>query len=356
MINKKTVYIVVAFLAVAAIVAVLLHNRAMLAKGTAGVELTAFPVAVTMPKRTPLDAALSYTGTIMADNDVAIVAETSGRVTAICAKVGDKKPAGAILIEVDDELAAANCAAAEVAYEKAKRDLERNENLLKNNSISEAQLEAARLNCRAAEAQYVTARRALRNTKITTPISGTVTSCVVDTGAMVQRDKVVANVVDIASLKVRVQVPEEDVFKLSAGDTAAVTTDIYPGITFYGIIHTIGSKADEAHTYPVEITLDNDEANPLKANMFGKVTFTPHNRREAVVLPREALVGSVEKPQVFVVENGIAALRDITMGEINGLNVEILGGLTTTDTVVVNGQYNLSDSVVVTVVTPGGQS
>jgi membrane fusion protein (multidrug efflux system) len=132
-----------------------------------------------------------------------------------------------------------------------------------------------------------------------------------------------------------------------------VTTEVYPGVTFHGIIHTIGSKADEAHTYPVEIRLVNSDASPLKANMFGRVTFNPRSRREALVLPRETLVGSVENPQVFVVDNNVARLRDITLGDISGLNVEVLNGLTTEDTVVVNGQYNLRDNVEVAIVKQG---
>ncbi|MDD4053113.1 MAG: efflux transporter periplasmic adaptor subunit, partial [candidate division Zixibacteria bacterium] len=64
-------------------------------------------------------------------------------------------------------------------------------------------------------------------------------------------------------------------------------------------------------------------------------------------------VGSVENPQVFVVDGKIAKLRDITLGGISGLNVEVLSGLTTEDTVVVNGQYNLRDNVEVAIVKQG---
>jgi RND family efflux transporter MFP subunit len=351
--NKRTIFIVIAVLVIATVCGVLLRNRATLAKGSAGIELAAYPVTVTALQKESQRPVLTYTGTIAASNDVAIVAETSGRVKAIRARVGDLKRAGAVLIEVDDELATANCSAAEVAYEKARRDLERNENLLKGNTISESQCEAVRLNCRAAQAQYITARRALSDTKITTPISGTVTSCVVDTGTMVQNKDVVANVVDIATLKVKVSVPEEDVFKLSAGDSVEVTTEVYPGVTFYGVIHTIGSKADEAHTYPVEVTLPNREDKPLKANMFGRVTFLPQGQTEMLVLPRAALVGSVEDPQVFVVDNDVARLRSITLGEISGLKVEVLSGLLPSDQVVLNGQYNLRDSTRVQVLKQG---
>jgi membrane fusion protein, multidrug efflux system len=180
-----------------------------------------------------------------------------------------------------------------------------------------------------------------------------VTSCSVDTGMMVQYGMTVANVVDIAMLKVKVSMPEEDVFKLSAGEPAEVITEVYPGVIFPGTIHTIGSKADEAHTYPVEVVISNREETPLKANMFGKVTFRPQYQKKALLLPRAALVGSVTMPQVFVVSQSVARLHNIEIGEARGLNVEILSGLTPSDTVVLNGQYNLRDNVKVAIVGQG---
>ncbi len=348
--SKKRMYVIIAILIVAAVVAVLIRNRAVLRTAGGGITLSAYPVTVTTARKEPLSNVLTYIGTITANNDVDIVAETSGRVTAVRAMVGDVKRVGDVLIEVDDELAAADCVAAEVGYEKARRDLERSETLLADSSIPESQCEAIRLSCRAAEAQYITARRALRNTRITTPITGTVTACAVDTGAMVQKDNVVANVVDIATLRVKLSVPEGDVFKLAVGDTAEVASDVYPRVIFRGVIRTIGSRADDAHTYPLEVGLPNCGETPLKANMFGRVTFNAQSHREALVLPRQALVGSVENPQVFVVRGKVARLHDITMGEVNGLNVEILNGLTAADTVVIDGQYNLRDSVEVAVV------
>lgn len=177
----------------------------------------AVSVSVVTVGKTTLSRTLSLIGTITANNDVAIVSETSGRVVAIGAKVGDYKPAGSVIAQVDDELKLANFKSAEVAYEKAKKDLERYEALLKEGGISDAQVESARLNFKSAEAQYIVARRQLQDTRITTPISGIVTERRVDIGSVVSNGMVVANAVDIAKLKVKVNVAEKDVFKLKVG-------------------------------------------------------------------------------------------------------------------------------------------
>ena len=60
-----------------------------------------------------------------------------------------------------------------------------------------------------------------------------------------------------------------------------MTTDVYPGISFIGTSPTIGAKADEAHTYPVEIAIPNGGEHPLKAGMFGRVAFICSRRSEA---------------------------------------------------------------------------
>lgn len=346
----RNIVIVVAVLA--SIVAILLNNKAKSdAKAAKSQEAEkAVSVATITVSKALLSETLSLIGTITANNDVAIVSETSGRVVAVNAKVGDYKPAGSVLVQVDDELRLANLKSTEVAYEKAKKDLERYEALFKEGGITEAQLESARLNFKSAEAQYIVARRQWRDTRITTPISGIVTDRKVDVGAMVSNGTVVANVVDISKLKLKVNVAEKDVFRLKVGEEVEITTDVYPGVKFRGEIATISAKGDEAHTYPVEITLSNSKEYPLKAGMFGRVTFTALSNREALVIPREALLGSVKDAKVFVAENGVARLRPITVGREAGKLLEVIDGLREGEELIVSGQNNLRDGYVINII------
>lgn len=222
--------------------------------------------------------------------------------------------------------------------------------MFKEGGVTEAQVESARLNFKSAEAQYIVARRQLRDTRITTPISGIVTDRKVDVGAMVSNGMVVANVVNISKLKLKVNVAEKDVFRLKVGEEVEVTTDVYPGVKFKGEISTISAKGDEAHTYPVEITLNNSKEYPLKAGMFGRVTFTSLSQREALVIPREALLGSVKAAQVFVAENGVAKLRRITVGREAGKYLEVIDGLREGEELIVSGQNNLRDGYAINVI------
>ncbi len=334
-----------------AIIAGLIHNKAVSdMKSRRPESLSAFPVTVIGVVKEKLNANLSLIGTIVGNNDVAIVSETQGRVTSVLAKVGDFRSAGSVIVQVDDELKQANFKAAEANYEKTKKDLARSEELFKDKTVTESQIESSRLTFRSSEAQYIVARRQLSDTKITTPISGVVTSRMVDVGNYVQSGTVIANVVDITKLKIKVNVAERDAFKIKTGDRVEVITDVYPGFAFIAVIDNISDKADEAHTYPVEMTLPNSKEHPLKAGMFCRLSFNSLSANESLLIDREALVGSLKKPQVYVVDNSKATLRDVVVGAIAGSRLEILQGLKEGETVVVNGQNNLQDGVSVTIV------
>lgn len=309
---------------------------------------TASPVTVITAASQAVDERFSLVGTIAANNDVQVISETQGRIVKVSASVGDVVSAGSVLIEVDSELREAAYKTAKTAYEKAKKDLDRNEALSKEGSVSDTQIEQVRWAYQAAESQYIVARRQFTDTKITSPIAGIVTARPVDIGAMVAPGTPVANVVDISKLKVRASVPERDVFRLTVGDRVQVVTDVYPGTTFTGTIATISAKGDDAHTYPVEIALANTKEHPLKAGMFARIAFNSRGKR-SILVPRDAVIGGVRNARIYVVENNVAKLRPVVVGDEVGTSLQVLSGLNEGDLVVVNGQNNLKDGAPVTI-------
>jgi RND family efflux transporter MFP subunit len=337
-------------LVLGAVVAILLYNKSRMDARSRNNALVSIPVTVTTVALQNAGDDRTLTGTVTANNDVSIVSETQGRVTKVFAEIGDRRIAGSVIVQVDDELKKANFASAEVNYQKAKRDLERFENLLKQDAATDQQVEAARLGCKSAEAQFITARREYADTKITTPISGTVTARPVNIGTYVQKGMPVANVVDLSTLRVKLNVSEKEVFTLKPGAEVQVTTDVYPGFIAKAKVSTISDKSDESHSYPVEVRLPNNREHPLRSGMFCRVSFVSKAGSAALTIPREALVGSVKNPQVFTVVDGRAMLRDVVIGSEIGTQLTISKGLSAGDKVVVSGQNNLVDSAAVTII------
>ncbi|MFA4923814.1 MAG: biotin/lipoyl-binding protein, partial [Ignavibacteriaceae bacterium] len=160
----KLIISVVAVLIV--IVAILVMNKKKMSSFTAGGIKEVYYVSVEKASKKNLSESLSMVGTIYANNDVNVVSETAGKVTAVFAKVGDYKTAGSVLFQVDDELRKAALMSAEANYEKAKKDYERTQTLFQQKSATDAQLDMAKLGSAMAEAQYIVSKRQMADTKI----------------------------------------------------------------------------------------------------------------------------------------------------------------------------------------------
>lgn len=301
------------------------------------------PVTTYQAKKEIVKEKISIVGTIVADKDVAVVSEAQGKVISVNIKVGDRVAQNSVIAKIDDELLRANYISAEAAYTKLKKDFEIYEKLLKDNSASTTQYEAVKLQFKNAEAGYIIAKRRLNDASIKSPISGIITSKSIETGQMVNPGMTVANVVDISRLKVKFSLSEKNAFLIKKGEIVSVTSDIYPGVEFMGKVESISDKADKVHNYAIEVTLDNSKEHPLRAGMFGKVMFNNINEDSVILIPREAILLSVKDPQVFVISNGIAKLRDVVVGDDSGLKIRVLSGLSEGESVVVSGVNNLRD-------------
>ncbi len=293
---------------------------------------------------------LSFVGTIAADKEVAIISETQGRITYLGINLGQSIGRGRIILAVDDEIKAATLKNAEASYDKAKKDYERNKQLFEEKSISQAAFENSEYALRMAEAQHTIAKRQLADTKLVSPVSGIVAAKNVELGTVISPGTMVANIVDISRLKIKVNVPEKEVFKLKNNDKVIIETDIYPDKKLEGKIRNISPKADEAHTYLVEIAMPNSRENPLKAGMFARVYFDNIQKGSSLVIPRQALVGSIRNPRVYLVKNNTAYLKNIVIGSILQNMVQVVSGLNEGDIVVVNGQLNLKDNTKIKII------
>ncbi len=345
---KKILTLVVIVGIAAVMVVTLVNNKAKSeAKLNENVIQTVFPVKTVAVQQETLSDELSLVGTVIPHNDIVVLSETQGRILKSNIEVGSRVSAGSVLFEVDDELKRAAVMQAEANYEKAKKDLERYQELSKQKAIPDAQLDAALLGYKSAEASLIMAKRQLRDTKITSPISGIVAARQVNLGSNVGNNTPVANIVDVSRMKIKINVAERDVFKLDVGNSVEVLNDQLPGKIFDAKIISIGAKADEAHTYPVEVLLSDPTA--FKSGMFARVNFSSIKAVPALVVPREAIIGSVRNAQIYVVQDNKAVLKKIVCGVESGGKIEVVQGLNQGENVVVTGQNIINDGYKVTI-------
>lgn len=285
-------------------------------------------------------------GTFEANRQVVVGAPTQGRVLHVGVAEGDRIRAGQIIAQLDASVLAAQLPGLEANLADAKRDKARYEELGKHGAIALQQVDKATLALTASESQLATLKRQVGQTTVVAPFAGVVTERHFDVGAVIGSGARLIDLVDISKMKLVVLVPERDLAAVENGKKIDIVVDAYAGKTFPGTVTMVGVQGDGAHNFPVHVMVPNDDATPLRVGMYGAITLS-RDGASVVSIPRDALVGSAKAASVYVVENGVARLREITVGRATADRFEVVRGVKPDDVVVVSGQINLRDGAAV---------
>ncbi len=329
-----------------------------------GDKAVALPLAVNIQVVQPaaLTQTLTVSGTLLGEDEAVVISETNGKIVHVKAQVGDWLNKGQTIVQVENDLkqvaleqAKAQALAAKTNFEKAKKDLERYEELFKQQITTQSVIENARLAAQAAEAQLKSAEAGARlaqrhydDTFIKAPLAGRLADRYVNDAQMVMPGDKIGVVVNSRNMKLKTSVAENEIAALRNGQTAEVIADAMPQFKFTGKVISVAQKANHERTYPVEILVQNDQAESLKSGMFGRATVQVASAQAALVIPAAAVLAEKNSSYVFVEENGAAKRVAVQLGMQQGNQVQVVSGLNAGARLVVSGQQRLSDGAKVT--------
>jgi RND family efflux transporter MFP subunit len=344
--TMKKIIIIVIVMAVLALVTfrLITNYHKVNASKNISTDLAYVAVNVTPAKRMALPDSLRLTGYMEAYIEVQLASQAQGTVTLLNAELGKFVSKGEVIATVDDKLKQLAVQRAQNSVTTLAKDMERNKNLYAGGSLTQQQLDNAQQAYDNSVIQLQEAEKQLENATVKSPVSGIITARQTDLGEYVNIGSSVATVVDISRLKIKLNVSEGNVYKVHPGDAAVVTTGVYPGVTFEGSITFVSPQGDAAHNYPVEITIPNNPSYQLKAGTFASVLIRLPRSAEALYIPRESLLGSINDAEVYISMRGKAIRKRIVAQDGDGTYIRILSGLSEGDSVIVNGQINLSDN------------
>ena len=334
----------------------------------------------------PVIEKVSGPGVIYAESQVKISSSVMGRVTRLAVKEGAVVEAGDLLLEIDASQFRAGVNQAEAGYraalaraELARANLEevrseagRVNALAGSGLVSEREVEAATTALAVSEAEVrasdetvgeakaavVAARDYLDKTTIAAPISGTVTSLnveqgeIVITGTMNNPGTVVMTISNLDTMEVRADIDETDVAKVRPGQAVEINVDAFADTTLSGTVSVVGSSSssarsfsassDERAIFEVRIRI-LDNLPGLRPGMATTVDIVTAERDSVPLIPIQALVAretgegeaKAETEGVFTVEQSRARFVPLHTGISDARNIEVLGGLTSSDKVVV---------------------
>lgn len=290
---------------------------------------------------------LVKTGNLVPFKEADIMAISSGKLVSVNFNLGSMVSQGAVVAQVDNRTLQLNLQQAKLAKDKSDKDFKRYKALLEGEAATEVNFQDAKLSSENAGNQIELIQKQMADNNIKSPVNGQVVSKLKEAGEFVNPGTVLGHVVDVSQLKVNVLVGEKDAYTLQPGQKVTVTTDIYPGVTFEGKITFISSQGDATHNYQVEIILQNNGQHKLKAGTFVYADFARESQQKLMIIPRSSLVESLKNPFVYVIENGKAVVRKITVGREFGDYIEILSGLKEQDQVITAGQVNIKEGALV---------
>lgn len=322
-------------------------ETALVSQGSGAVS-----VRVAEVKREAVDLDFSSNGNFAPKQELNFLSENAGRVSQIYVKEGDRVSKGQVLARIDAEIINTDKETAQAALDNAIRDEGRYNSSFQTGGVTQQQLDQAKLATRNARLRLQSATRRVSDANIKSPINGIVNKKYIEVGAFVTAmGTQLFELVDVSRLKLKVNVNESQVANLKVGGNVKIKSNVFPADDFNGKITFIAPKADGTLNFPVEIEVENNKANTLKAGMYGTAIFQFPAQAPAIVIPRGAFVGSVSSNEIFVMENGkTAKIRKVIAGRILGDRVEIIEGLKEGETVITSGQINLVDDSPVTAI------
>lgn len=344
---KRILYILIP-LALVAIVVIQLKNNKETSEGKVFQfdKEEPIPIEADTVELENVAADFSYIGTFEPSKESRISAEIQGKINAVLVDLGSMVRKGQSLIMLDNSLLKLQLQAIEVQIEGLEADVNRFTILANADAIQGVQLEKATLGLKAANVQKQTILEQINKTTIKAPFDGVVTAKLNEEGAFAAPGIPLLQISDIRNLKFTINVSENDLRQFKLNEVYAISSDTYSGVPLKGRAIMIGSKANMGSSFPVQFSLNNTADYIIKSGMFGKVSSVATGmekgiEEKGIVIQAAVIVGTTDRPQVYVVKNGKSVLQNITISKRIQNKAVISSGLNVGDVIVTNGFINL---------------
>ena len=307
---------------------------------------------------------LEYPGKVTATQSVELGFEVAGKIVELPISDGQAVNKGTLLGKLDDadfiaarDAAEANRKAAESAYERARR-------IFDQGAGSQAEVDSTLRDIDVAKQQLIKAQKALDDSTLKAPFSGQVSRKIADNFQNVQAKQAIVLLEDISSLELDVNVPEQDFSRMKPGLTLEqrnkrvrpeIQVSTLPGSKFPARLISFETSADPVtRTYLASFAFDNPDDINVLPGMTAKVIL--HLRADkpgdsgisGLLIPVTAVVTDTDgSAYVWRYDAGGSQVNKavITVGDMSGASIRVLGGLQGGDRIVMAGAAHLHEGM-----------
>ncbi|MBK7229692.1 MAG: efflux RND transporter periplasmic adaptor subunit [Ignavibacteriales bacterium] len=276
------------------------------------------------------------TGTILANEEVELRSEVSGKIIKILFKEGSHVNKGDLLIKINDSDLQAQLRRAESKVKLSEEKEFRQRQLRDGNLISQEEYDNTLGELNVSKADYDLIKAQIDKTEIKAPFSGVVGLRSVSEGSYVTTETIMAKLQNLSSIKVDFSIPERYSTSVKAGDELEFKISGSTNI-FKAKVYAMEPRIDPG-TRTLRIrAICSSYYSELIPGAFANVELNLKQISDAILIPTVSIVPELKGQRVYLYKNGVVAPQAVEIGIREETKVQIVSGLSNGDTVITSG-------------------
>ncbi|TDB65176.1 efflux RND transporter periplasmic adaptor subunit [Arundinibacter roseus] len=293
-------------------------------------------VSVMVIEATNLNDIVKTTGTVLANEEVEIRSEVSGRITRLFFKEGQVVQKGTVLFQTNDDDLQAQLKKLELSKKLAEQNEFRQRQLLDKEAISQREYDISLTSVKTIDADIENIKALLDKTTVRAPFSGRLGLRYVSEGSYITPASRISTLTNTNPAKVEFSVPAKYSEKIKVGSILQYVTES-SAAEHTGKVYAIDPKIDpQTRTLQMRATSPNPNG-ALLPGAFARIELIIGSKGTAITVPNEAVIPEVDGHKVFLVKGGKATPQMVKVGLRGATDMEIMGGLAVGDTLITTG-------------------
>ena len=288
--------------------------------------------------------AIQATGTVMANEEVELKAEESGRLMKIFFQEGSEISKGSPLFQIDDRDFRAQAQNVQVNLNLAKKELERNTSLLKAEAISQEAYDASANKAASLQAELDILNVRIDRCLVKAPFSGRIGLRQVSEGAYISVGQALVSLVKERPLKIEFEVPEIYASRIQKNMPleafVASSSD-----TLFAVIYAFEASINSGNRNLKVRALCDNESKAIVPGTYVSVSLQLDELKEAILVPTEAVVPELNGQKVYLVKDGVVKSQPITTGLRRTSDIQVVSGLNLGDSILLTGILQARDGM-----------
>jgi len=294
------------------------------------------PVSGVVARPQRLDDKVRATGTVLADEEVELRSEISGKVEKILFREGSVVRKGDVLVKIDDSELQAQLLKLDSELKLAAEKERRRRLLFEKQNISSEDYEITLNELNAVKAEYQLVEARIKKTELHAPFDGLIGLRFVSEGSYVSPTARIASLQNVRRVKIDFSVPERYVNQVRRGQVIVFRL-AGQGTQFEGRIFAIEPKIDPVTRSVLLRAESSNERGLIVPGAFAEVELILQTYPDAILIPTEAIVPDNDGQKVYLARAGAAQESRVEIGIRNESIVQITKGVAPGDTVLVSG-------------------